>query len=507
MESKRKTFLLLLIALAMTSTLFACSRTPALDAGVASPAATLPRPSPQALATVQPDDTPSPDMPQASAAAPVGPAFPELPFTRYKLSALLDYEGHRLSVDQSIAYVNHTGLELPDLLLLVEPNRYPGSFTLSEIAWEDGQPVSGYSLTGAQLHIPLPAPLPAGGSLGLSLSYEQVLPNQNQPYGYTERQTNLGDWYPYLPPYMAGEGWLVREDAFYGEHLAYEMADFEVEIRLASPETSSGENLVVAASARPRVEGGVYRYTLEAARNFAWTVSHLYQVQEARAGDVAVTAYAFPFHPAADGPALQATVSALNVFSDLFSPYPRQGLAVVEADFLDGMEYDGLFFLSHAFYDFYTGDEKSNLVIIAAHETAHQWWYGRVGNDQANEPWLDEALSTYSELLFYENAYPQLASWWWENRINFHDPQGWVDETIYQASGFYPYRNAVYLRGAQFLGELRQVMGDEAFFAFLRDYLARFTYRQATTDDFFALLREHTDADLSAIVAAYFANR
>jgi aminopeptidase N len=65
----------------------------------------------------------------------------------------------------------------------------------------------------------------------------------------------------------------------------------------------------------------------------------------------------------------------------------------------------------------------------------------------------------------------------------------------------------VYLRGAQFLGDLRQVMGDEAFFAFLRGYLARFTYRQATTDDFFALLAEHTDADLSVIVSRYFANR
>jgi aminopeptidase N len=265
--------------------------------------------------------------------------------------------------------------------------------------------------------------------------------------------------------------------------------------------------LVIAASARPQLEGDVYRYRLEAARNFAWTVSHLYQVREAQAGDVTVTAYAFPFHPAAEEPALQTAVAALNTFSQLFSPYPRESLAVVEADFLDGMEYDGMFFLSHAFYDYYTGDEMSNLVIIAAHETAHQWWYGRVGNDQANEPWLDEALSTYSELLFYENVYPELVDWWWENRINFHHPQGWVDETIYQATGFYAYRNAVYLRGAQFLDELRQVMGDEVFFAFLNAYLDRFTYRQATADDFFALLAEHTGADLSAITARYFANR
>jgi aminopeptidase N len=179
----------------------------------------------------------------------------------------------------------------------------------------------------------------------------------------------------------------------------------------------------------------------------------------------------------------------------------------VEADFLDGMEFDGLIFLSHAFYDFYTGDQKSNLTIIAAHEVAHQWWYGYVGNDQALEPWLDETLSTFSELYFYENVYPDLAGWYWENRVTFHEPQGWVDSTIYDAAGFYPYRDAVYLRGAMFLRELRDLMGEEPFLEFLRDYLRRFSYRQATADDFFSLLSEHTQADLSGLIGTYFENR
>jgi aminopeptidase N len=174
---------------------------------------------------------------------------------------------------------------------------------------------------------------------------------------------------------------------------------------------------------------------------------------------------------------------------------------------LDGMEYDGLVFLSHAFYDFYTGDPMSNLTIIAAHEVAHQWFYGLVGNDQALEPWLDEALSTFSEVYFYEQAYPELVDWWWENRITFHDPQGWVDSTIYEPSGFYPYRDAVYLRGAMFLGDLRQIMGDEAFLSFLRDYLTQYRSRQVTGDDFFNLLSTHTSTDISSLIANYFSRR
>jgi hypothetical protein len=414
-----------------------------------------------------------------------------------------------LSVEQQITYFNNSGENLQELVLIVEPNRYPGGFNLQAISWKSGAAISDYRLAGPELRIPLDSALPPGGRLDLVLSFTSNLPAQESPYGYTERQTNLGDWYPFIPPYRPGEGWLIRERSSQGEHLAYESADFLVNFRLANPNSASGQPLTIAASALPQTIDESLQYRLEAARSFALSISPDFLVRETLVGDVTVLSYTFPFHAAADEPALQETGKALAAFSEIFGPYPHESLSVVEADFLNGMEYDGLIFLSHAFYEFYTGDQKSNLTIIAAHEVAHQWWYGLVGNDQANEPWLDEALSTYSELLFYEQVYPQLASWWRENRIDFHAPQGWIDSTIYEygPQDFYPYRDAVYLRGALFLADLRQTMGDEAFRAFLRDYLQQFTHRLSSGDDFFTLLARHTTADLSGITADYFANR
>jgi aminopeptidase N len=185
---------------------------------------------------------------------------------------------------------------------------------------------------------------------------------------------------------------------------------------------------------------------------------------------------------------------------------------VVEADFLDGMEYDGLYFLSHGFYDLYDGTPKGYLTFIAAHETAHQWWYGLVGNDQALEPWLDEAMCTYMEHIFYENVYADyqpdsgqsLVDWWWYYRVNFYDPHGWVDGAIYDFDKFRPYRDAVYLNGAKFLDDLRNLIGDQAFFAFLRDYAKQNRYRVATATDFFAILRENTNKELDGLIAEYF---
>ncbi len=97
-----------------------------------------------------------------------------------------------------------------------------------------------------------------------------------------------------------------------------------------------------------------------------------------------------------------------------------------------------------------------------------------------------------------------MLDWWWYYRVNFYDPSGWVDGSIYDYQQFRPYRDAVYLNGAKFLGDLRTLIGDEAFFAFLKDYAHKKAYGIATGADFFSILREHTSKDLSGLITQYF---
>ena len=53
-----------------------------------------------------------------------------------------------------------------------------------------------------------------------------------------------------------------------------------------------------------------------------------------------------------------------------------------------GMEAPGLTWIP-------TGVGRANLSYLVAHETAHQWFYGIVGNDQAREPFTDEAVTDF----------------------------------------------------------------------------------------------------------------
>jgi aminopeptidase N len=108
--------------------------------------------------------------------------------------------------------------------------------------------------------------------------------------------------------------------------------------------------------------------------------------------------------------------------------------------------------------------------------------------------------------LYYERYHPELTTWWWENRVDFFAPDGWVDATIYNAGGYEAYRNAVYLRGAHFYADLRQAMGDEAFFAFLKAFARDRAYGIATAANFADLARQFTSADLAPIFQTYFQN-
>jgi hypothetical protein len=427
--------------------------------------------------------------------------------TKYRINAILDYANHHLSVDESIVYTNRSQDIMNDLMLIIEPSRYPDTFQLRSMTWGNGQAVGDYQREVGQILIDLSEHLAPGEQVKLNLKYELQIPSPDStyygrpvPFGYSARQTNLVDWYPFVPPYLKDQGWLVHQAGFFGEHLVYESSDFDVSIELSDPTL----NLTIAASAPAEKEGPVYHYQHLAARNFAWSVSDLYELLTKQVGDITVMGYAFPIHAQAGEAALETTAQALDLYSQLFGPYPHGTLSVVEADFLDGMEYDGLYFLSNGFYTLYRGTQAEYLVTIAAHETAHQWFYGLVANDQAMEPWLDEALCTYSERLYYEHFSPQSLEWWTTYRIQYYQPHGWVDGSIYNPEGYRAYRDAIYLNGALFLDDLRMEIGDEVFLHFLRDYVTQFSYQVVQGKDFFNLLETQDSIDIRDLVSKYF---
>jgi hypothetical protein len=427
--------------------------------------------------------------------------------TRYTLTAELDYPTHQLTVKETIHYTNHSTDALSELILVVEPNLNSGEFQLTSDVLIDGKPAAGSKLDGEKLDLPLTTLLALGESVEVGLAYTIDLPATPGVLSFDARQVNAGGWYPYVAPYITGQGWLIHKPGAVGEYQVYELADFTVDLKVDGAPTG----FTLAASARGTFDQGWFHFDQQAVRNFTWSGCSDYSILEGYAGDIRVRAFVFSGDEAAGQASLDATLAALQLYSRLYGPYTHDSLTIVESDFVDGMEYDGLYFLGKEYFAAYTGDPASYLVTLSAHETAHQWWYGMVANDQALEPWLDEALCTYSERLFYEDTYPDRVNWWWDARVHAYAPQGWVDKAIYDFTAFRPYVNAVYLRGATFLEKLRATIGDEAFFGFLQDYFTTLQ-AQAKVDDlglstqakFWQILGQHTSLDISKLKDAYF---
>ncbi len=439
---------------------------------------------------------------------PTNTAQPALERAKYTLNTSIDYDLHTASIDQTILYPNLSGNQLNTLVLAVIPNLWDGSFALTSLSI-DGEPVTTYSLNGQRLDISLASFLPANGMTEIKLQYTLTLPfaEQEDPsisrpriYGYTSRQINLVNWYPFVVPNINGE-WILHDPWVYGEHLVYDSADHEVNLSFVP----SGLTPIVAASGLPEPQpDGSTRYTLTAGRTFALAASRDFQTASTQVGEVTLTSYYFPFSEAGGQAALQSSAQALQVYSAKYGAYPHKSLAIVMGDFNDGMEYSAFYYLSRDFYNLYDGTSANYLTFVAVHETAHQWWFDQVANDQALQPWLDESLATYSERVYYENTYPDLVSWWWSYRIDFYKPEGFVDIPIYEGLGFRPYTNATYFQGAYFLEKVRQRIGDEAFFAFIQDYFNQGRGKIVTANDFFRILRSHASTDISDLINQYF---
>jgi hypothetical protein len=423
---------------------------------------------------------------------------PEKP-TSYTLQVDFDLETHVLHVIEEIYYQNQSGVPLQDISLMVPMNHTPGVFVLNSLQNAETFSQFQYQLNGVTLDVILDAPLAESEHLAMLIEYEITLPNERGVLGYTDRQVNVCDWYVFVPPYQMDSGWMTNEYHSVGEYLVYDVADFDVTINVIN----DAAGVLIIGSVPGSQDGNRWLFSQEQARTFVWTASDAYE-KLIQAEYPQVVAYVFPEDVNAGWSALATTISAWNLYSAVYGEPPQDQITLVEADFYDGMEYEGLFFLGFDYFESYNGGEKNYLTAIAAHETAHQWWFAGVGNDAANEPWLDESLAIYSELIFYETYYPGDENWWWNFRVNSFQPEGSVNDSIYSYSTWRPYINAIYLRGAQMIQEIRMLMGDEAFFRFLQAYYQAGSGKIMTRQDFFDLAMQFSDVDFQPIIDVFF---
>jgi hypothetical protein len=215
-------------------------------------------------------------------------------------------------------------------------------------------------------------------------------------------------------------------------------------------------------------------------RDFTVTAATDFHVSSQTVGTHVIRVYTRPGAPAAA--MLKAAVDAFVALQAKLGPYQHPTFRVVQSSGRYGMESPGLIWIP-------TGSPSANLRYLIAHETAHQWFYGVVGNDQARNPYADEAAADFVARYVTHLKRPSRC------------PTGRLDRSIYDYTARCYYEK-VYIQGGNVIDAARHAMGATAFWAALRGYVDDQRFGLATTKALLDALDDGTPKDLGKLLFA-----
>ena len=190
----------------------------------------------------------------------------------------------------------------------------------------------------------------------------------------------------------------------------------------------------------------------------------------------------------------------MKLFVKLFGPYPLSTgyTVVVTDDELEiPLEAQGLSIFGANHCD---GTRSSERLI--AHELAHQWFGNSVTVRRWRDIWLHEGFACYAEWLWSQECggpgTDELARQYYRRLVD--SPQ---DLLLADPGPRDMFDDRVYKRGALTLHALRGLIGDENFFALLREWTDRYRHSTVVTDDFTGLAGHYAQTSLRPLWDAW----
>jgi len=406
-----------------------------------------------------------------------------------------------------LTHKNNYSITFRNIYFHIYPNAFKtkGGY-ISIISVKDNIGPLSYTITGTDntiLNVTLREPLGSGELLKLNITFRVKVPVLQDRFGYWKGVLALGNWYPILAVYDEERGWHLDPYFPHGESFHFYFADYELFIEVDKNFTVAATGILIETK---ELDNGriLMHWKAKNVREIALAGSKRYKVSSAKLWDITIYSYYLSEHKPLGMYALEVARRALKVFSEHFGKYPYPALRVCETyGWYGGMEYPMVIFITERLYRRY--GLRSALEIVVAHETAHQWWYATLANDEANEPWLDEAFAEYSQVLYCEWVYGKskarsvFNSWIRNPYLSYlkrykdlpANMSVWDYETPTE------YYNTIYNKGAYILHMLRQVMGYDKFFKLLKIWYSNYKFKFARIRDFIKTAEEVYGKDLS----------
>jgi hypothetical protein len=306
---------------------------------------------------------------------------------------------------EEVRYTNAEDLPLDQVQFRLFPNILGGEMTITNLNVNGESVDPQYGLENSLMTVPLATRLEPGQSIVIDMDFDVTVPRSLESnYGvlaYAENVLALAHAYPMIAVYD-NEGWNAEIPPQSGD-VTYADASFYI-VRVTAP-----ADVVVVTSGRElsRVEAGRVQTVVAAsgpARDFYLAASPRYEEVSQTFGEVTIRSYAPSNFDDGSQQALEVAARAIEDFSARYAQYPYTELDIVSTPTLAlGIEYPGMIAITSRIYQ--ANRAEMYLEATVAHEVGHQWFYNLVGDDQLDDPWLDESLTQFVTLQYYADEY------------------------------------------------------------------------------------------------------
>lgn len=427
-------------------------------------------------------------------------------FSNYTLDLYLDTGNHYLSGNMIFDYINTEDIPIDTLYFHLYPNaseyeETPGYTLINTVKTADKQQSIDYDFGYQLLNVSLPQFVQPNDSFSLWIEFETAI-TDNQSYRLTYADDPikghviaLCNFYPILAVYDERDGWNLESLYCVGDPFYSDLANYYVNLTIHNEyKVASSGQLVSQAAKNSLIE---YEYQLLKARDFAFAISPDYTINPRTYGNTKIYVY-YVFYDFLNWTnAVEQTYYALELFTELYGPYPYPTISVAATHgSYGGMEWPGLVYIQIGYSYVESG---------IAHEIAHQWFYAVVGNDQIDEGFLDEGIVCFSHWYYFEERYNYYQVFSRDhirraaeknNRTRY--PEGLVinrsiNDIINANLDPMYYWEVAYHKAPSVYHLLRIYIGDENFFNALRRYYTQFSFQTATFNDLIDCFNYYTD--------------
>ncbi|MEV6627923.1 putative Ig domain-containing protein [Amycolatopsis sp. NPDC051106] len=395
--------------------------------------------------------------PADSTRTPISPA--------YTVNLTSNAAGTTWTGHQSVSFTNGSATALPEVYLRLWDN-YHGSCPTTPITVTNvtGGTASALSVNCTAMKVTLPSPLAQGQSATVGFDLSIVVPSGADRFGHDGAYNMIGNALPVLAV-RDGAGWHLDPYTNNGESFYTVIGDFDVTLvhptSLLTPATGSSTETTSGTTTTTHA-------VANKVRDFAWAAGPFAKITTTSGKGVRVNVYSVSgISTSSANQMLTLAADSIDVHSGRFGDYPYGEVDVVLDNnfWFGGMEYPGFVL---------------DLVSTTAlpHELAHQWFYGIVGDDEYNSPWLDESFTDYATDLYRGVTGSGCGITWQSSAEKLTNSMAYWDAHSSR------YSTVVYNYGKCTLHDLRRTIGDTAMANLLKSYAQSHWYGVSTTAEF-----------------------